>query len=142
MDRAPVHSSEAWHRYEPETSFQDDLDQGPVELNHVVLLTPEPEIAERLEIKELGNFTRALHQVVQELFLAVTPDQAQALVVEVQIQPAGTIGIRLSSHPGLPRTLLDHLRLELMGMQAPSIRDGSVAFEAHFLIWADSMTLH
>lgn len=142
IDGTPLQSSVAWQRQEPDFSPEDIPPEGPVDLQHIVLLTPEDEISDRLEITELGNFTRAQYQVVADLFRELTPDRPQELVVEATIQPGGMVGVRLHSYPGLPRTLLDHLRLELMAMQGPAVRNGSIAFEAHFLVWADSMMLH
>ncbi|MBC8188097.1 MAG: hypothetical protein H8E78_07830 [Proteobacteria bacterium] len=107
-----------------------------------MLLTPESEAPERLAVKDLKDFTRAALQVVQGLFGARQPDQPQELVVELTIQPGGTVGVRLRSSPGLSRTILDHLRLELMWLPCPIIEGGPVAFEAYFLVWADLMTLH
>ncbi len=142
IDGAPLESSVAWQRHESSFSPEDIPSEGLVDLQHIVLLTPEDEISDRLESKELGNFTRAVHQVVTDLFRELAADRPQELVVETRIQPGGTVGARLHSYPGLPRTLLDHLRLELMAMKGPSISDGSIAFEAHFLVWADSMMLN
>lgn len=107
-----------------------------------MLLTPESEVSERLAVKDLEDFTRAAVRVAQDLFGARQPDQPQELVVELTIQPGGTVGARLRSYPGLSRTILDPLRFELMGLPCPIIEGGTVAFEAYFLVWADLMTLH
>lgn len=45
-----------------------------------MLLAPESEVSERLAVKDLEDFTRAAVRVVQEL------------VVELTIQPGGTVG--------------------------------------------------
>ena len=113
-----------------------------VELQHIVLLTPEPEIAERLSVKDLAEFSTSANRVIQDFFAALPAGEAQELVVEIRIQEGGMVGAKLQSYPGLGAAVLDHLRLELLEMQGPAVRDGSVAYEAHFLIWADTLPMH
>ncbi|NIN71053.1 MAG: DUF3480 domain-containing protein [Gemmatimonadetes bacterium] len=135
VDGLTYRSEGGWRAYEPEAG-PDKEEGGLTDLNQIVLLTPEHEIAQRLRIDELADYVEVIKSTVIDFFADQPRGAGAELMLQFEIEPsAWNASVKMASRPGVADATLQRLHDELCQLPSPSVTGGPVVFQMLFAIW-------
>jgi hypothetical protein len=128
-----IHSAAGgWRSHAPEEATGDD---GPTEVQRIVLLTPEHELQARLKVEAIASYIDMIKATVATIFGAQAPGSGQDLMVQFEIQPGGHVEVNIASRPGVSPDTLQQLYERLGRLACPAVAGGPVTFQVIFAVW-------
>jgi hypothetical protein len=128
-----IHSAAGgWRSHAPEEATGDD---GPTEVQRIVLLTPEHELQARLKVEAIASYIDMIKATVATIFGAQAPGSGQDLMVQFEIQPGGHVEVNIASRPGVSADTLQQLYERLGRLACPAVAGGPVTFQVIFAVW-------
>jgi hypothetical protein len=130
-----VHYSEAgWETHLPDRPHATNSLE-PIDVRHIILITPEEELVKRVTTQSFGAYTRSVEEYVQRHFAARPKGDGQELLVQFEVSPEGVVEMKMISYPGIGDEVLRDLHDHLVALPAPKVNTGPVRFQISFTIW-------
>jgi hypothetical protein len=114
----------SWKNYEPKTRRPDDPARK-VNLEQVVLLTPQPRITERTTTVELIAFLREAEKLADQSF--GTSGKSFRVMAQFKCEPGGH-AVKLTHQGEATQELLDHYYTALVSADKLPVTHGDVSF--------------
>ena len=107
---------------------------GPVAMDHIVLLTPEDEVAGRTSAEALAAFTKQIEAAVRAEVAATPLQGAVLLIVDYQLEEPPRQAFRLAFQQDGPRPFADRLQRRLDGLAPPKATKGPIHLQVYYRI--------
>jgi hypothetical protein len=99
FDGLTYYTETGWETYGP-TSSHDITEEEPVNVEKIVLLNTDPELAMRVDINILSDYIQAIEDVVRHHFATVAVTESQDLIVQLEVWPDGNVETLFATCPG------------------------------------------
>jgi hypothetical protein len=120
-------------KYQPKVPAKKDPDAA-VDVERVVLLTAQDEMAERIPVKVLADYIKRAEAEAHLVFDKAERGTPTSVVAELTFEPKKKPQLKLAMKSTVPVPLMDALRERLSQLEAPAVI-GPVKFELYFSLW-------
>jgi hypothetical protein len=137
IDGLSYEAEGGWYHYSP-NSFPDRMSDEPVRMGEMILLTSESELAARVQVNDLAEYSLAIEKSVIEHFTSVEQGAGQDLLLEFKIQSDGPVKLGMALRPWTDNNHLNELSQRLLRLPSPEVNQDSIRFQVVFKLWGGS----
>ncbi len=139
VDGRTYHSEGGWETFRPRDS-RARLNNGPVRVKGVILLTPNQEMGVRIgpRARALADYFQAIIDIVQTHSDALAPIEGHDLIVQFEVWPDGKVEVRFASRVAMDFEALRALQASLLALAPPKVEQEPIEFQIVFAIGGGS----